>query len=192
MAGRMGEAAPFFIVGCPRSGTSLLRDLLRSHPRISIPGESHFLPAFFRGYGDPGDEPGAPRLAERILGLHWVKAWLLPLTPDVFAGDRTFRQVVTRLFAAHAASEGRERWGDKTPHYVREIPTLVEIFPGCRIIHIYRDGRDVALSWLATGFQPRNLFTAARTWKEYVCAGRQSGRTLPPEFYLEVRYESLQ
>ncbi|MBM3791558.1 MAG: sulfotransferase, partial [Acidobacteria bacterium] len=40
----MVESAPFFIVGCPRSGTSLLRDLLRSHRRISIPGESHFIP----------------------------------------------------------------------------------------------------------------------------------------------------
>jgi hypothetical protein len=187
----MSAPSPFFIVGCPRSGTSLLRDMLRSHPRISIPGESHFIPGFFRGYGDPRDELEARRLAARILGLHWVRAWRLRLTPDAFSADRTFRQVVSRLFAAVAADEGRERWGDKTPHYVREIATLIEIFPDCRIIHIYRDGRDVALSWLRVGFEPRNLFTAARLWREYVRAGRRAGRDLPPESYMEVRYESL-
>jgi len=191
MTNRMVESAPFFIVGCPRSGTSLLRDLLRSHRRISIPGESHFIPGYFRGYGNPHDDMEARRLAERILGLHWVRAWRLQLTPESFAGDRTFRQLVSRLFSAHAAGQGRERWGDKTPHYVREIPTLVEIFPDCRIIHIYRDGRDVALSWLRVRFQPRNLFTAARMWREYVGAGRRAGRNLPSESYMEVRYESL-
>jgi hypothetical protein len=45
--------------------------------------------------------------------------------------------------------------GDKTPNYVLEIPTLLEIFPRAKVIHIYRDGRDVALSWRAIPLGPR-------------------------------------
>jgi len=187
----MTEQSPIFIVGCPRSGTSLLRDLLRSHPRLTFPNESHFIPAFYRGYGDPQTERQARRLAGRILALHWVRDWRLPLVPEDFSGDRTFRRVVSRLFESYAEREGKARWGDKTPHYITEIPALHQVFQDCRIIHIYRDGRDVALSWLQVGFQPRNLFTAARLWRSYVRAGRRDGGRLPPECYTEVRYEEL-
>jgi hypothetical protein len=183
--------APIFIVGCPRSGTTLLRDLLRSHPRLTFPPESHFLPAFYRGYGDPRSEREAVALARRILRLEWIRLWRLPLTAAEFAADRSFRDVLVRLYGAWAGREHKARWGDKTPHYVTAIPTLREIFPAGQIIHIVRDGRDVALSWLRTGLEPRNLFVAARLWKQYVSAGRAAGVGLPRAAYLEVRYEAL-
>jgi hypothetical protein len=48
--------SPIFIVGCPRSGTTLWRDLLRSHPRLTFPAEFHFIPELYRVYGDPSRE----------------------------------------------------------------------------------------------------------------------------------------
>jgi hypothetical protein len=183
--------APIFIVGCPRSGTSLLRDLLRSHPHLTFPTESHFIPVFYRGYGNPRSGREAVRLARRILSIHWIQDWKLNVEADDFEGERTFSGVVSRLFGEYARTQHKERWGDKTPHYVTEIPTLREIFPACKIIHIYRDGRDVALSWLRVGFQPRNLFTAARLWRTYVSIGRAAGRNLPADAYTEIRYETL-
>jgi hypothetical protein len=183
--------SPVFVVGCPRSGTGLLRDLLRSHPHLAFPEESHFIPAFYKAYGDPQDEREARQLAARILNLHWVRAWGLSLRPDSLDHLRSFRDIVSRIYEQWARKEGKSRWGDKTPHYVTEISTLLEVFPSCKIIHLYRDGRDVALSWLHAGFEPQNLFTAAHAWKNYVEAGRRAGAALPPELYLEVRYESL-
>ena len=73
----MSGGGPFFIVGSPRSGTGLLRDLVRAHPAIEIPSESHFIPAFFHGYRDPLSERTARTLARRILALRWVRAWRL-------------------------------------------------------------------------------------------------------------------
>ena len=87
--------------------------------------------------------------------------------------------------------EGKQRWGDKTPQYVTEIPILAEIFPDCKIIHIYRDGRDVALSWLQRWHGPANVYGAAVLWKEWVRAGRRAGSTLSPGTYHEVAYEAL-
>jgi len=183
--------SPIFIVGCPRSGTALLRNLLRSHPHLAFPTESHFIPAYYRGYGDPRSAREARRLAESILRLYWVRIWKLSLRPGDFADCRSFREVVCRLFETFARQQGKRRWGDKTPHYVAQIPVLLELFPAAKILQIIRDGRDVALSWLKTRMEPRNLYTAARMWRELVRAGREAGARLPRETYLEVRYETL-
>ena len=185
------STAPIFIVGCPRSGTTMLRDLLRSHPHLTFPGETHFIPAFYRGYGDPRDCAEARKLAAAILELRWVRAWNLRLEADSFADCRSFREVLCHLYEAWARREIKPRWGDKTPNYVTEIPLLAKLFPEARIIHIYRDGRDVAMSWVRARFTPQNMYTAARLWSSWVGAGRRTGAALPRGMYLEVRYEQL-
>lgn len=183
--------SPIFILGCPRSGTSLLRNLLRAHPHLTFPGESHFIPTFYRWYGDPRNAAEACRLSSRILRNYWVQLWRMSLKASDFADCRSFREAVCRLFEAWARRENKPRWGDKTPHYVTEIPVLLELFPEAKIIHIYRDGRDVALSWLRVRMEPRNLYVAARLWKTWVSAGRRDGAKLPCHSYMEVPYEGL-
>jgi hypothetical protein len=74
---------------------------------------------------------------------------------------------------------------------VTEIPVLYALFPECKIIHVYRDGRDVALSWLRVGLDARNIFTAASSWKKWVSKGRRDGAALPGNSYFEVCYERL-
>lgn len=182
---------PFFVVGCPRSGTTLLRALLRSHPRLAIPPESHVIPVFYRAYGHPRTDAQAVRLARRILEYPFVTRWNVALDPATCAGERTFGGVVARVFAAYAAQHERQRWGDKTPQYVAEMDLLREVFPGCVFVHIIRDGRDVATSWIAAEFEPRNVYVAAARWRSYVRAGIDTGRRLPADVYLEVRYEDL-
>jgi hypothetical protein len=184
-------AAPIFIVGCPRSGTSLLRDILHAHSNLTFPTESHFIPVFFKAYGDPQNEGEAWRLAQKILKLRWVRSWELALEPGDFAADRSFREIVTRVYQEYARKQKKTRWGDKTPQYVAEIPVLYALFPECKIIHVYRDGRDVALSWLRVGLDARNIFTAALSWKKFVSKGRRDGAALPTSAYFEVRYETL-
>ena len=183
--------APIFIVGCPRSGTGLVRDLLRSHPRLTFPPESHFIVRLYRDYGNPRTETEALNLADTILRLSWVKGWKLDLTRHAFAHCRSFRQVTSMLFEAWAQREGKGRWGDKTPQYVFGIPTLLEVFPAGKIIHCYRDGRDVALSLLQDWFAPKNIYAAAYWWRRFVEAGRAAGKALNDEQYLEVSYESI-
>ncbi|MFQ5615525.1 MAG: sulfotransferase, partial [Anaerolineales bacterium] len=182
---------PIFIVGSPRSGTTLLRNLLRSHPRLTFPEESHFIPTYYKKYGNPKNEREACKLAEAILNLQFIRDWGLSITPSTFSGMRSYADIVDRLFEEWARSEQKPRWGDKTPHYVTQIPTLVEIFPACKIIHVIRDGRDVALSWMRFGYGPNNLYTAAKAWARFVAAGQEDGKKLPGETYLEVRYEAL-
>ena len=181
-------SAPIFIVGCPRSGTGLLRDLLRSHPSIGIPLESHFIPRLYRAYGDPRNEREARRLADAIVSL---MRWDIRIDIDVLSRLRSCAAVIDLVFGHWAGQEDKRRWGDKTPGYILELPTLMEMFPSCKIIHIYRDGRDVTLSLLRSHIGPENVLTAAQYWKHRVETGRTLGQALPPDRYYEVRYEGL-
>ena len=183
--------SPIFIFGCPRSGTTLLRDLLHAHPHLAFPTESHFIPVFSQAYGDPANAREARRLAARILRLYWVRLWDVGLKPDDFSHCRSYREILSHLYQTYARRQNKIRWGDKTPQYVTQIPELHAVFPDGKFIHLYRDGRDVVLSWLSLKSGPRNLFTIAETWKHSVSLGRRDGATLPPGAYLEVRYETL-
>jgi hypothetical protein len=150
--------------------------LLFSHPSIAIPGESHFIPRFYRAFGDPSSDTEAWRLARRILANPRVAAWGITPQEHDFAGCRSFSAVTRRLFEIWAEKQGKPRWGDKTPHYVLDIGLLIRLFADAQVVHIIRDGRDVALSWLRTRFEPRNLYVAARMWAEMVAKGRREGR----------------
>ncbi len=185
------ELSPVFVVGCPRSGTTLLRNLLNSHPSLAIPWESHFITRLYRAAGNPGSPAEAVRLARVILSSWWIARWGLDLHPKAFADCESFAALVDRLFSTWAHAKDRPRWGDKTPQYALDVPALLEIFPRAKVLHIIRDGRDVALSWVPKNFGPGNVVSAAREWKRLVLAARGAARCLPGSSVLELRYESL-
>lgn len=203
----MNPERPLFIVGAPRSGTTLLLYMLRSHPRLFLPGdESHFFIPLYRRYG------AQPKLdsVERIRGLLQAMQKLRPVFFREFveAGDpqlaglartlaadepASLAQLIDALYRHLARRAGKLRWGDKTPYYVQHLDTIDALFPDCQVVHLIRDGRDVALSMLARrhDFDVYNIYHAARYWEECVEAGRRSGRRLGPQRYLELRYEDL-
>ena len=198
---------PVFIVGAPRSGTTLLQYMLRSHPGLSLPtGESHFIVPLYRratAFGDLSDPANVRAVlcametqsAEFLYtDLHGMTFDVERLTGEfVLEGRRSVRDIVTGLFEMNASGEGKPRWGDKTPYYVMHIPKLLEWWPNAQIIHIVRDGRDVALSMFGRrhDFRAYNTYYAARQWEQYVEAGREHGRGLSPSQFLELRYEDM-
>ncbi len=192
-------SAPVFVVGCGRSGTTLLRLMLDAHPLLAIPPESHFLSRFGHNLGRyeaPGGGVDAERLASDILRTKNFQAWRVP-EADVHAriaalgSSPSFADVVDAVYMAYAETRGAIRWGDKTPRYVLDIPLFDRLFPGSKFVHIIRDGRDVAMSLRTVRFGPNEPMSAAGFWDRRVRAGRESGRTLGPARYHEVRYERL-
>jgi hypothetical protein len=201
------RTGPVFIVGAPRSGTTLLQYMLRSHPALSLPtGESHFFIPLYRNAAQFGDLSQAENV-RRVLrameaqsaeflytDLHGLKFDVETLTREFVAeGRHTMRDIITGLFEKNAAGEHKPRWGDKTPYYVLHIAKLLEWWPDAQVIHIIRDGRDVALSMFARrhDFGAYNTYHAAREWEKYVEAGREQGQQLPASQYLEIRYEDM-
>ena len=195
MEGATGPTAPpLFVVGCGRSGSTLLRLMLDAHPDIGVPAESHFIPQLWRDHG--GARPVDPRaIASALVATPHFGHWKIPedaVLRRVEGLDRpSFADVVEAAFMANADVHGKSRWGDKTPVYVRSIPLLARLWPEARFVHLIRDGRDVALSYLSLHWGPSTIWSAARKWRRDVSAGIRDGQPLGTSRYMEVRYEAL-
>jgi len=200
------NTGPIFIVGAPRSGTTLLQFMLRCHPRIFLPtGESHFLIPLYRNAKTFGDLSRIENIRAVLRAMYKQSAEFLdtdlPTRFDIEGlatelqtqGCDTMPRLVAGLFAKNARAEGKVRWGDKTPYYVLHMDKLLEWFPDAQFIHLIRDGRDVALSLFARrdDFGVYNTYFAAKYWEQFVKGGRELGPTLPEGAYLEIRYEDI-
>jgi hypothetical protein len=192
------RSEPFFVIGAHRSGTTLLRYMLSSHPRLYLPPESEFIPAFFgRSPTRPLNRSESRRILRKIFRLRFVREWqgAPPDIDDLVPEGETFTpaRLVGALYTAYANQHGAARWGDKTPTYTSHIELLHRIFPRARFIHLIRDGRDVALSVLDTWGRRAHvdLVFAARSWVRRVAEACCSGGRFDPESYLELRYEDL-
>jgi hypothetical protein len=192
---------PIFVVGVPRSGTTLLRYMLCSHPRIYIPPESNFIPRFFRRRPNEAmSRAETRRILERIAAYRpfWRDWQDEPLNPEAFLDampSLTPSALVAALYGRYAQQFGAVRWGDKSPMYVNYISLMIEMFPSAQIVHIVRDGRDVMASSLSTYRGPRFFYMdpyfAARRWRDGVRRAMAEGRSLGPEQYHQISYEAL-
>lgn len=191
-----GANAPIFIVGAPRSGTTMLRLMLNAHSRIAVPFESDFIPKFYRRLGEYGDltaPENMMRLLDDIATQEFVKrGGLVRDRPAVLARNpQSYSDLIRAIYETYAAAKGKCRWGDKDPDNVVEIDVLWRLFPGCQIVHIVRDGRGVAHSMRKMEWGSKNLMKLARDWCWRVVLAHKMGMILGPTHYLEVRYEEL-
>jgi hypothetical protein len=189
---------PFpFVVGCPRSGTTLLRAMLDSHPDLAVPGESYFIvelaPKFAK---KPLRRFNVRRFADAVVAHPRFVHWELP-ADDVRRAltahqPRDYAAAMRVVYDTYARAHGKSRYGDKTPNYVLDLPLLARLFPEGRFLHVVRDGRDVALSVTSIeGWGPSKIDGAARYWVRHVEAGRSAGAVLGHQRYREVRYDDL-
>jgi hypothetical protein len=189
---------PFlFIVGYPRSGTTLLRAMFDSHPLLAVPDESHFIPSMAARRRRYKSREGfrSERFLHDLLEGHRRRSWWIPRAEveEAFAEapPHDLADAFRRVYACYARTRGKPRYGDKTPAYVLNIRRLGRLFPEGRFVHIIRDGRDAALSILDRRWGPDTVEEAAFRWRQAVRRGRSQGRKLGPERYREVRYEEL-
>lgn len=196
----MSFTGPLFVVGMPRSGTKLLRELLNRHPRIGIPGvETEFLPwlvSHFDSFGDLRDPARFDVFFRRITRATYFE--LRRAEGAVF--DARSWQADCREFTPAAVFEalirmevaapfGSDRiWGDKSPSYVDDLSLIKSLYPTAKVVHIIRDARDYCLS--INKAWGKNILRAAQRWADGVEAARQAGRALGDD-YIEVRYEDL-
>ena len=174
------------IGGCPRSGTTLLRCLLGSHPNIGCEVETR---VFHRTV--------LPKHVERLamwLGLDRA------VVDQLYRSSTAQAQFVERLFAEYCRVRGKPRWAEKTPDNVKVVDYIFEHFPRAKFVHGIRDGRDVVCSFrthpsakIVGGVAHpvetrRSVEHCARRWTKAVAGGLRF-RGHPG--YHEVRYEDL-
>lgn len=179
-----------FVVGCPRSGTTLLRAMLDSHPDLAVPQESFFVPELA---SIPASRFAPDDFLARLTAHDRFGRWELPVDSVAMAVRATTNgpDAVRALYRTYAHHRGKLHYGDKTPQYVRHIDQLASLFPEARFLHLVRDGRDVGQSLMDGPFGPSAIAVAARVWRTHVMSGRHAGRALPEDRYHELRYEDL-
>ncbi|WP_045742904.1 sulfotransferase [Actinoplanes rectilineatus] len=193
----MSTDRPIFVVGCPRSGTTMLQLMLHAHPRIALPPESRFLlPAYFRRheFGDLSDPAQRRALAEWITGtLHFDDLGLeaSEVIAAVATAPPTLGSALGTVFKLYADRFGKPRWGDKRPSYLRNLPVILRLFPDAQIINIMRDGRDCVASLKETPWRPADFNELIDYWARSADASLRAARSYPTDVYHQVRYEDL-
>ncbi len=187
-----GDLAPApFVVGATRSGTTLLRLMLDAHPEMAIPSETHFIPNLIKAYRL---ESATPERMCEVVTAHrrWGDFHLDP--EELLERFRAIDPInpgdaARAFFQLYAEREGKTRWGDKTPGYVREMHRIESVLPEARFVHLVRDGRDVALSVLGMNWGPSTVPEAAFRWKKRILRAREQAPRIG--HYVEIRYEDL-
>jgi hypothetical protein len=186
------------LVGCERSGTTLLQSMLAAHPQLASFPESHF----FIGLAPRSRWRRALGLASRKKRPRFESFLREVGAVQCGGGPRKFAWTMrrqtddfVRLLDSLALSQGKDRWIEKTPGHLRCLPMIEKYVPGARFIHLVRNGQDV----VASLYEVARRFpeTWSGQWTVERCVGKwnadvqrtraQLGR---PNHFL-VRYEQL-
>ncbi|MGB4859165.1 MAG: sulfotransferase [Dokdonella sp.] len=168
------DARPLFIVGLPRSGTTLVDRILSSHSAISSRGEtSDFVMALVKQAGKVANKA---ELVHRSTTLDFAALGL--------------------AYCANLADSASERQIDKTPVNFLYLGLIAAALPNARIIHLRRNPMDACYAMYKTLFRMAYPFSydlddLARYWIGYDQLMKHWRRMLPPEQFIEIDYEEL-
>lgn len=185
----MRENYFFFIVGCPRSGTTLLSVLLDRHHRLCIPPET----AFFDEIAPALPCANASELGKRLDAWHRLGEMGLTsaaVLRELSGLNFSPANVLTALLKLYAVLRGKPRCGEKTPQHFRHVPAILQDYPQAKVIVLMRDGRDVALSLLNMPWWKHSLAETAELWKTYIGLMETYQRQYPDRIEV-IRYECL-
>ena len=200
-AQRSRKNAPVFVVGCPRSGTTVLYHMLLSAGGFAVyRSETNVFNLLAPRFGGMHSARDRKKLMEvwlnsimfRVSGLDAKSVAAKVIEECHNAGD--FLRIV---MGEIARNQKVERWADCTPEHLLYMAEIKRQIPNALFIHIIRDGRDVALSYVKQGWthplpwdSSESLVMAGLYWSWVVKQGHECGKHLGAD-YQEVRFEEL-
>jgi len=187
--------SPVFIVGCQRSGSTMLGAMLGAHPDILCLPEAQFVGDFLPA--DPADHIEPDELLSAI-EQHWrFRIWDFTLAgarPRPGEIHSSFAATVVWLVRRYATFVGRHHasiWIEQQPGHLKRAWHLAQHFPDARFLHIVRDGRAVALSLMERDWGQKRILAAAKFWQERVALGLALEIALGPARVRRVQYEAV-
>jgi len=196
----------FFIVGRPRTGSTLLRTLFDAHPNVTIPQEWPMLLALYRRFGKVTYwdscilEDFYDTLFQHLRISYWeITNWPRFDKEDLHTslraceGEQTFETIFKVVYSHYQSYFDKKKpllFGDKNPVYSNQTAMLARIFPSAKFIHLTRDYRDNLVSMLDVDFELPNPALLTYRWK-YSWKAIESVAAKCPERFLTLRYEDL-
>src|SRR4051812_43294899 len=147
------SAAPIFVVGFPRSGTTLTQSLIGAHPQIAAPPEMHYFSRVVLHrwhWGDLSDDAEVRRVVAAAVGTPRLDNCGFDVDRIVErarSGPRTLGGVLDAIMTDFAVREGKQRWCEKTP--LQSARFIWAELPTAQIVHVIRDPRET----LASGYE---------------------------------------
>jgi len=192
-----GSDRPVIVVGCPRSGTTMLQVALHAHRRIALPPETWLLVEGYRRratFGDLRERQGRELFADWVLSKRKVRDLRVSrahLRELVLEGPPTVGSLLGVVLRAYAEKFDKPRWGDKRPSYYRNIAIVLRLFPDAQFVHLVRDGRDCVSSLKRMPWFGGTPHDAISAWCHAVDQGALWQRRLGPANWHELQYEHL-
>jgi hypothetical protein len=190
--------SPIFLTGFARSGTTWVNKLIRDYFDAGFVNEGQFIVSFGRRLARYGDLRKG-KSHSRLLGNLRADSFFAILERNysveidwsrVAASSQDFGAIVLEVLRQIAEQMGKTRIGSKYPLFGLHLNLLDQHFPGCRVVHVIRDGRDCALSHRDLRWGHQNTYAAAVHWRDYLHKARREAQHMQGR-YLEVRYEDL-
>jgi glycosyltransferase involved in cell wall biosynthesis len=174
----------FFVVGHPKSGTTWLSKILNNHPEISCKYEGHF---FNRndGYNTLSNSINlSPHLKQ--WAMRPFNNWSLEIEKEILYINKL---IIQFYFQMEAHQTGLQVIGDKSPSY--QLNEMATLFPDAKVIHIIRDGRDVAVSMAFHRSKETERYITKRMMKELdnhikIINSGESIKELPNQFIANI------
>lgn len=158
--------------------------MLNSHPEVGVPLESLFIVDYLNA-----TRPLAV-LRRNLVREYELREWGIACSTDDLFDCKNAAAMIERLHALYLEREGKTRWGQKTPRFVRYGHLLRNHFPGAKFVHITRDPRAVARSLVRSDVHRSTVFHAAQRWRSDVAAGL-AFEGAHPQDVLRISYEDL-
>lgn len=193
--------APVFVLGSPRSGTTLLYDMLLSAGGFAVYlAESNVFNLLVPRFGDLRVHANRQKLLDAWLNSKLFRATGLDadaLRNTVLTECENGADFLNIVMSEICAAQGMWRWAENSPEAMLYLPGIRQFIPNALFVHIIRDGRDVATSLgklryvRAFPWEDRHgLIGCGLYWEWMVERGRRFGKSVPGD-YMEVRFEDL-
>ncbi len=191
---------PIFMIGTRRSGSNLLRLMLNQLPDIAAPHPPHvmlrMMPLLPR-YGDLNQDNNFALLVNdicRLVELNPVPWEGVTLNRgDIMARCRT--RTVVAVFGAvydvYAEVRGARTWLCKSLENVHFLPEIEAYYPRAQYIYLYRDGRDVAVSFRKVIVGQKHFYHIAKEWAETQRLALKQRAITSPDRFIGISYEAL-
>ena len=212
----MSNTSPIFVVGTPRSGTTLTAKILGRHTRIFMPGETHFFDDIYsrKKLGSPNDPDAMIRIIHRLSDLYGrynepqdqERIRRLFKDPQVMEQLKsrcsTYKEVLSTFMELQMLHEKKQRWGNNVPKDLFNISDILSFYPDVKVLICIRDIRDFLVSyqskWKITSDEHRQRLkklyhpvVTSLLWKANMKRIPAILDQIPEKNRMIVRYEAL-